>query len=99
MIKLKNKPHRTLPFLSTFWLVLALFALPVSALDLDQARAEKLVKETPSGYLVVVKSSADADALVKKVNNGRKAAYQKIATKQGVPLSVVEQSAGKKLSK
>jgi uncharacterized protein YdbL (DUF1318 family) len=99
MIKLKNKYGRILPALSTIWLVLALFALPASALDLNQARAEKLVKETSSGYLVVVKPSADVDALVKKVNTGRKTAYQKIANKQSVPLSVVEQSAGKKLTK
>jgi len=98
MIKLKNKPRRTLAFLSTFWLVLALFTLPVSALDLDQARSEKLVKETPSGYLVVVKPSAEADALVKKVNAGRKTAYQKIAKKQGTSLEAVELLAGKKLT-
>ena len=95
MIKLTHKMNRTLPF----FLILALFTLPVSALELDQARAQNLVKETPSGYLIVVKPSAEVDALVKKVNAGRKNAYQKIAKKQGVALNVVEQSAGKKLTK
>lgn len=80
-------------------LMLSLFTLSASALTLDQARNQKLVKETASGYLVAVKPSAEVNALVKKVNAGRKSAYQNIAKKQGAPLSVVEQEAGKKLSK
>ena len=80
-------------------LMLSLFTLSASALTLGQARDQKLVKETTSGYLVAVKSSTEVNALVKKVNAGRKSAYQKIAKKQGAPLSVVEQEAGKKLSK
>ena len=79
-------------------LMLSLFTLSASALTLGQARDQKLVKETASGYLVAVKSSTEVNALVKKVNAGRKSAYQKIAKKQGAPLSVVEQGAGKKLS-
>ena len=80
-------------------LMLSLFTLSASALTLVQARDQKLVKETTSGYLVAVKSSTEVNALVKKVNAGRKSAYQKIAKKRGAPLSVVEQEAGKKLSK
>jgi len=95
MIKLIHKINRSLPFI----LILALFSLPVSALDLDQARAQNLVKETASGYLKVEKPSAEVDALVKKINAGRKNAYKKIAEKQGVSLEVVEQTAGQKLMK
>ena len=80
-------------------LALTLFAMPASALDLGQAKAQGLVKETPSGYLAAVKSSAEVNALVSKINAGRKAEYQKIANKRGTPLSVVEQQAGKKLVK
>jgi uncharacterized protein YdbL (DUF1318 family) len=94
MIELKNKMNRTLPAL----LVLALFSLPASALNLGQAKAQGLVKETSSGYLAVNKSSAEVETLVKKINAGRKAEYKKIAEKQKAPLSTVEQLAGKKLS-
>jgi len=95
MTKFRNIISRTLPLL----LALSLFSLPTSALDLDQAKAQKLVKETPSGYLVAVKPSAEVDALIKKVNAGRKAHYQKIAKKQGTSLATVEQLAGQKLAK
>ena len=80
-------------------LALALFAMPASALDLAQARAQGLVKETPSGYLTVVKPSGEVNNLVKNINAGRKAEYQRIAKKNGTPLSTVEQLAGKRLTK
>jgi uncharacterized protein YdbL (DUF1318 family) len=95
MLKFKHKLGRSLAAL----LILGLFTLSASALTLDQARNQKLVKETTSGYLVAVKPSTEVNALVKKVNAGRKSAYQKIATKRGAPLNVVEQDAGKKLAK
>ena len=98
-IKFKNPFSRALPALSILSLALALVALPVSALNLDQAKAQKLVKETPGGYLVAAKPSADVDALIKKINAGRKAQYQKIAKKQGTSLQAVEQLAGQKLTK
>lgn len=94
-IELRNKIIRTLPVL----LVLALFSMPVSALNLDQAKAQGLVRETSSGYLVAVKPSAEVNALVNKINTGRKAEYQKIAKKRGTSLSAVEQLAGKRLAK
>lgn len=80
-------------------LVLALISLPAAALNLDQARSSGLVKETPSGYLKVVKPSDEVNALVKKVNDGRKAEYKKIAKKNGTSLQAVEQLAGKRLAK
>lgn len=95
LVKLKNRMNRKLPI----FLLLVLCALPVSALDLGQAKAQKLVKETSSGYLKAVKPSTDVNTLIKKINAGRKAEYQKIAKKQGTSLSAVEQLAGKKLGK
>lgn len=80
-------------------LLLAMFSQPLFALTLDQARSQNLVKETASGYLVVVKPTAEAKALAKKVNAGRKAEYQKIANKRGTSLEAVEQLAGKRLTK
>lgn len=95
---MKTFKHNLSRTLAAF-LMLSFFTLSASALTLDQARNQKLVKETANGYLVAVKPSAEVNALVKKVNSGRKSAYQKIAKKQGVPLNVVEQGAGKKLNK
>ena len=79
-------------------LVLGLFAIPASALDLSQAKAQGLVKETASGYLVAAKPSAEVNNLVNTINSGRKAEYQRIANKNGTPLSTVEQLAGKRLT-
>jgi len=92
---LKNK----LNWMAPAFLVLALFALPASALNLGQAKSQGLVKETASGYLVAVKPSGEVNALVSKINAGRKAEYQRIAKKNGTPLSAVEQLAGQKLTK
>jgi len=77
--------------------LLAMLAIPASALNLDQARSKGMVKETASGYLKVVKPTDEAKALAKKVNNGRKAEYNKIAKKNGTSLQAVEQLAGKRL--
>ncbi len=95
MTKFRSAISRTLPLL----LALSVFSLTASALDLGQAKAQKLVKETASGYLVAVKPSAEVNALIKKINAGRKAQYQKIAKKQGTSLATVEKLAGQKLSK
>jgi uncharacterized protein YdbL (DUF1318 family) len=93
-IKFKEKFRWVFPLM----LALSLFALPASALDLAQAKAQGLVQETVSGYLKVVKSRKDAEDLVKSINAGRKAEYQKIAKKRGTSLSAVEQLAGKRLT-
>ncbi len=81
----------------TALMMLALISLPASALNLDQARSQGLVKETSSGYLKVAKPSDEVNALVKKVNAGRKAEYKKIAKKNGTSLKAVEQLAAKRL--
>jgi len=92
---LKNK----LSWMAPAFLMLTLFALPASALNLKQAKDQGLVKETTSGYIVAVKPSAEVNRLVGQINAGRKAEYQRIAKKNGTPLSAVEQQAGKKLTK
>ncbi len=92
---LKNKFF----WMAPVFLMLALFALPASSLNLSEARAQGLVQETASGYLVAVKPTDEVNSLVSKINAGRKAEYQRIADKRGTPLSAVEQQAGKKLTK
>jgi len=66
------------------------------AVDLQSAKNQGLVGETPSGYLAAVKDSADARAVVANVNNARKKHYQSIASRNGTSLQVVEILAGKK---
>ena len=96
MIKLIHNPGlRRLVFASVF----ALAANTAFALNLEQAKAGGMVKETANGYLVVVKQTDEVKALVKKINDGRKAEYKKIAKKRGTSLEAVEQLAGAKLSK
>jgi uncharacterized protein YdbL (DUF1318 family) len=66
--------------LRTLFLFLSLAVVPLQAalgLDLDQAKGQGLVGETDSGYLAVVKGgNAEAEKLVKNVNDGRRKAYQ-----------------------
>jgi len=92
---LKNKFY----WIAPAFLMLTLFALPAAALNLNQAKNQGLVKETASGYIVAVKPSAEVNSLVGQINAGRKVEYQRIAKKNGIPLSTVEQQAGKKLTK
>ena len=68
----------------------------VWAIDLQSAKNQGLIGETPSGYLAVVKNTADARSLVAKVNDARKNHYQSIASRNGTSLQVVEVLAGKK---
>lgn len=69
----------------------------VSALSLDEAKAQGLVGERPTGYLGVVNSSnAEAQALIADVNQKRRQAYEDIAKRNRTPLTAVESLAGEK---
>jgi uncharacterized protein len=82
--------------LSLVFAALLLSSLPALALDLQAAKQQGLVGETPSGYLGVVASgNAEAQKLVDSINGKRKAEYEKIAKKNKIPLANVEQLAGK----
>ncbi len=78
---------------------LMLLSTPLFALDLQSAKQQGLVRETPSGYLKAVKSSSEVKALVRSVNAGRKQHYSKISKKTGASLKTVEQQAGAKLTR
>jgi uncharacterized protein YdbL (DUF1318 family) len=78
---------------------LLIFLLSVSvamAGSLDQPKADGLIGEQANGYLGLVSGNAPADvkALISEANAKRKARYQSIAAKQGVPLSEVEKVGG-----
>ena len=68
------------------------------AMDLDAAKRQGLVGERPDGYIgAVVGGRGDVQALVKDINNRRRAQYQAIAQRNGTSLSAVEQVVGQKL--
>ena len=67
------------------------------ALDLQSAKSQGLIGETPSGYLAPVQGgNAEVAKLVQSINAQRKAHYQKIANRNKTSLQSVEQLAGKK---
>jgi uncharacterized protein YdbL (DUF1318 family) len=68
------------------------------ALNLQSAKDQGLVGETPSGYLASPKgsSSADVKSLMANINAKRKQKYAEVAAKVGKPLGVIERLAGKK---
>lgn len=67
------------------------------ALTLEEAKAKGLVGEKVNGYLgLVVPGNADAQALVREINQKRRQAYEEIASRDGANLSAVEALAGEK---
>jgi hypothetical protein len=78
-------------------LCLILCAWPAYALELQEAKDQGLVGETPSGYLEAVKTpTAEVRELVDSINAKRKQQYQKIANSNNTTLSAVEKLAGAK---
>lgn len=74
-------------------------ARPALALTLDEAKAQGLVGERPDGFvgIVVTNPPPELRALVGEVNDKRRAAYEEIARKNGVPVDAVAALAGRKL--
>jgi len=70
-----------------------------SAQSMDEAKAAGQIGEGPDGFLHVVDRGAPAEvkALVRDINARRKASYEEIARKRGVPLDAVAAQAGSKL--
>ncbi len=77
-------------------LLFAPFALADVALD--AAKAQGLVGEDASGYIAAVAPapSKEVRALVKSVNDLRRAEYERIADENGIDVGDVEQLAGRK---
>ncbi len=64
-------------FLSVMVVALALLvASPAFALDLHQARKDKIVGETLDGYVEALKKSPETAALVEEVNEKRREEYE-----------------------
>lgn len=69
------------------WTLLA--AAPAFAMDLQSARANGSVGETPQGYIAAVKPSAEVNALVAEVNAKRRQEYNRISAANGQSVAVV----------
>ena len=74
---------------------LVVISISAQALDLDEARSKKLVKELPSGYLETVDETAKA--LVEEVNSKRKKHYEAIAKENKIPVEQVAIKAAEKI--
>ena len=94
-----NWKNRILLPLFAFVVVFAVtLAGPASADGLDDAKRSGLVGETPRGYIAPVKApSADVTRLVNDINQRRRAAYEDIAKKNGIPIQQVEALTGKRI--
>ena len=81
-------------------ITLAVIALTVTfsvwATTLEQAKQQGLVGEMSNGYLGIVVPSPDAKSLVARVNEKRKALYQKLAKKNNLTMAQVTALAGEK---
>lgn len=68
------------------------------AVDLDTAKMQGLVGETPDGYIAAVQPSASTDVLelVRDINAKRKQVYQQIAERNKADVRSVETLAGAK---
>lgn len=83
-----------LAFLTT---CLLLIAQPAFSMDLQTAKDQGLVGETPSGYLEAVKStSPEVNSLIENINAQRKQKFKEIAARNNTTLEAVELLAGKK---
>lgn len=84
-------------FKTLFAASLLIISQAASAIDLQTAKSQGLVGETPSGYLEAVKKpSAEVKTLITTVNSKRKAKYQEIASRNKTDIKAVEKLAGEK---
>jgi uncharacterized protein YdbL (DUF1318 family) len=78
---------------------IAAIATSASALDLQTARAQGMVAEQATGYIVAVASTTEVSQLVEQVNSARKAEYERISKENGQPVDVVAKLAAEQLMK
>ncbi len=82
-------------------LVLAtlVFAKPVLALDLQQARTQGIIAEQPDGYVKVLQPRPEATQLANEVNDARTKEYQRISKEKGQPVDIVAKVAAEEIAK
>lgn len=81
----------------TLSLALLLATGTAQALTLDEARQQGRVGETLSGYIAARQQDETTLALVSRINQGRKAEYQRIAQQNNLSTGEVARIAGEKL--
>ncbi|AEF98765.1 YdbL family protein [Methylomonas methanica] len=93
------KNNYAIKLLSVLAIGLWFAVMPVNAADLGQAKAAGLVGELMNGYLGLVDGNAPADvkAMVDSINAQRRAEYQRIAAKNGVPAEEVAKLTAQKV--
>ena len=81
---------------AAFILALSL-ALPALAMGLEEAKQQLetakqqgLLGETPAGYLEVVRAEGNAREVADAINNARREEYTRIAEKHNIPVTQVE---------
>jgi uncharacterized protein YdbL (DUF1318 family) len=82
--------------LVTVLLLTMALAASASAASLTDAKEQGWIGEKPDGYIGLVRNDAplDIQALVREVNSKRRTEYERIAQRQGAPLSEVEKVGG-----
>ena len=86
-----KRSNWTINVLLALFISMIALSVAVAASALTQPKADGLIGEQANGYIGLVRQdvSGNVKKLVKDVNAKRKARYQSIAEKQGVPLSDV----------
>ncbi|WP_333606725.1 YdbL family protein [Arsukibacterium sp.] len=84
-------------------LLLLALSTPALAMTLQQAmqalqpaKEQGMVGEQPNGYLAAVTQSEDAVAIVKLINDARRAEYTRLARENNIGVAEVEAIAGQK---
>lgn len=77
--------------------LLLLCAQQAAALTLSDARQQGRVGETFSGYIAARQQDRETLALVTRINEGRRAEYQRIAQQNRLTTEAVARIAGEKL--
>ena len=80
----------------TLLIAVTLLPLQALALSLEEAKMKGWVGERMDGYLGPVVDSTDVVALVKDINNQRRAEYQRIAAGNGQSVAVIQKLAAEK---
>ncbi len=78
-------------------MICMVFSVSAYAMDLQSARDSGAVGERLDGYVAVLKSSGEVDALVKDINHRRLVEYERISKENKQPVEVVAGLAAKQI--
>lgn len=83
---------------SIVYALLLVAPLAFAELSLEDAKSQGLIGEDASGYIASVSPSPSRDvrALIKSVNDKRRAEYERLAAENGIDIGDMELIAGRK---